>query len=260
MTPRSFAPAAPANATARRNVAAIRAAARTAAADRALCRAPSVDRSRALRLKDFPLKLFSLLIGGAGLLAAPAAAQMAIPGMTMPMPAKPAAKKPATKKAVAKTTTSKQSVAKKSSAKSAPAKKSAPATSSEQHGGMGGMTMPMEHGGAQPTQSQPMQPGMTMPTGQGGAQPSAQPMPMDHSQTDHSQMGGMGMAMGEHAGHGMAMNAALGRYPMEREASGTAWNPDASEHMGLMKMSGDWMLMAHGVVNFVTDHQSGPRG
>jgi hypothetical protein len=30
--------------------------------------------------------------------------------------------------------------------------------------------------------------------------------------------------------------------------------------MGLMTMSGDWMLMADGVVNLVYDHQSGPRG
>ena len=27
-----------------------------------------------------------------------------------------------------------------------------------------------------------------------------------------------------------AMTGALGRYPMTREASGTAWQPDASEH------------------------------
>lgn len=53
---------------------------------------------------------------------------------------------------------------------------------------------------------------------------------------------------------------ALGPYPMTREASGTSWQPDQSEHMGLMRMSDDWMLMAHGVLNLVYDHQSGPRG
>jgi len=83
------------------------------------------------------------------------------------------------------------------------------------------------------------------------AEPGAAPaMPMDHGQ----------MAMGEHTGHGMAMTGALGPYPMERESSGSAWQPDASAHIGLMKMSGDWMLMAHGVLNLVYDHQSGPRG
>ena len=66
------------------------------------------------------------------------------------------------------------------------------------------------------------------------------------------------MPMGEHAGHQMAMTGALGSYPMERESSGTAWQPDTSEHMGLHAMSGDWTLMAHGVLNLVYDHQSRP--
>jgi hypothetical protein len=56
------------------------------------------------------------------------------------------------------------------------------------------------------------------------------------------------------------MNGALGSYPMVRESSGTAWQPDSSEHAGLHVVSGDWMLMAHGVVNLVYDHQSGRRG
>jgi len=53
------------------------------------------------------------------------------------------------------------------------------------------------------------------------------------------------------AGHEMAMTGALGPYPMERESSGTAWQPDASEHVGLMSMSGDWTLRANGVVKLV---------
>jgi hypothetical protein len=56
------------------------------------------------------------------------------------------------------------------------------------------------------------------------------------------------------------MTGALGSYAMERESSGTAWQPDSSGHSGVMMMSGDWMLMAHGVLNLVYDHQSGPRG
>jgi hypothetical protein len=70
-------------------------------------------------------------------------------------------------------------------------------------------------------------------------------------------MGGMAMAPGDDA---MAMTGALGPYPMERESSGTVWQPDTSDHMGLMVMSGDWTLMAHGMVNLVYDDQSGPRG
>ena len=81
-------------------------------------------------------------------------------------------------------------------------------------------------------------------------------MPMTQPMA-HGENGGMPM---EHGGHGMAMTGALGSYMMQRESSGTAWQPDNSEHMGVMTASGDWMLMAHGVLNLVTDHQSGPRG
>jgi len=56
------------------------------------------------------------------------------------------------------------------------------------------------------------------------------------------------------------MKGALGSYAMERESSGTAWQPDSSSHSGIMTTSGDWMLMAHGMLNLVYDHQSGPRG
>jgi hypothetical protein len=72
--------------------------------------------------------------------------------------------------------------------------------------------------------------------------------------------GQMAMPMGEHAAHEMTMTGALGSYPMQRESSGTAWQPDSSEHEGLHLMSGEWMLMAHGTFNLVYDHQSGRRG
>ena len=113
--------------------------------------------------------------------------------------------------------------------------------------------------------------------------PSAQPaeaepatpqqVETDHSQhvqkpakasepTAHPQMGDAPAAhpaaAGDHAEHQML--GAQGRHPMEREASGTAWQPDASEHMGLMVHSGDWTLMGHGVLNLVYDRQGGRRG
>ena len=53
---------------------------------------------------------------------------------------------------------------------------------------------------------------------------------------------------------------ALGPYLMSRDASGTAWQPDASAHGGLHLTSGKWTFMGHGVLNLVYDHQSGPRG
>ena len=56
------------------------------------------------------------------------------------------------------------------------------------------------------------------------------------------------------------IQGALGPYSTNREASGTSWQPDASEHQGLHVMQGPWMLMIHGVANGVYDWQSGPRG
>jgi hypothetical protein len=56
------------------------------------------------------------------------------------------------------------------------------------------------------------------------------------------------------------MTGALGAYPMNREASGTSWQPDASTHAGEHLMRGDWMLMGHATLNGVYDWQQGPRG
>jgi hypothetical protein len=57
-----------------------------------------------------------------------------------------------------------------------------------------------------------------------------------------------------------SMESALGSYPMSQDASGTSWQPAASREGGLMKHSGDWMLMGHGLIDGVYDSQSGPRG
>jgi hypothetical protein len=70
----------------------------------------------------------------------------------------------------------------------------------------------------------------------------------------------MTMRMTGHSSHEAMMKGALGSYAMQRESSGTAWQPDSSDHQGLMVMSGDCMLMAHGVLNLVYDDQSGLRG
>jgi hypothetical protein len=67
-----------------------------------------------------------------------------------------------------------------------------------------------------------------------------------------------GMQPLSHENHGMT--GALGGYAASREASGTAWQPDASIHGGLHEMAGDWMLMGHALLNGVYDSQSGPRG
>jgi hypothetical protein len=159
-----------------------------------------------------------------------AAQHQHMPGMTMPMPEKPAPKKPAAKK---KAVVKKPAAKKKAAAKP----KSAPAPSEPVHVDHS----QMDHG----TMSAPV------PTGPDG--PEAMPM-------DHAAMGEMAKDGMEHAGHGMAMTGAFGPYPMTRESSGTAWQPDTSEHSALHVMSGDWTLMAHGVVNLVYDHQAGRRG
>jgi hypothetical protein len=62
--------------------------------------------------------------------------------------------------------------------------------------------------------------------------------------------------MSAHSG----MPAALGPYPMNREASGTAWQPDSSPHGGFHEHLDDWMIMSHGWLDTVYDRQDGPRG
>jgi hypothetical protein len=96
----------------------------------------------------------------------------------------------------------------------------------------------------------------------GASKPHApEPSPPDAtgelgSRTDEGVMDSGHSGHTEHDG----ANGALGRYPMTRESSGTAWQPDTSEHMGVMGQSGDWSLMGHGLLNLVYDHQSGRRG
>ncbi|WP_205123584.1 hypothetical protein [Cognatilysobacter lacus] len=85
------------------------------------------------------------------------------------------------------------------------------------------------------------------------------PSQMDHPATQDPDMGAMRMPM-PGMSHDGAMRGAFGPYRGTRESSGTAWQPDASMHEGLHAMRGDWMLMAHGALNMVYDHQSGKRG
>ena len=191
-------------------------------------------------------------------LSTPALAQHAgHGGMSMPMPS--AKKAPAKKKAAAKPVAKKKAVAKKPVARKATAPRFKPSTadhSAMDHGAMGhGATAATTEPTAQPVDHSTMhhEPAIGAPA------PQAAAPPMDHSQMDHAAMGHDMPATSDHAGHG-AMAGALGPYPMAREASGTAWQPDASEHSGIMEQAGDWTLMGHGVLNLVYDHQSGRRG
>jgi hypothetical protein len=106
------------------------------------------------------------------------------------------------------------------------------------------------------------------------AQPQAEEQPTDHSEhqpetqqpADHSAH----QAPADHSAHAdhqqddahgeMQMRGALGPYASQREASGTAWQPDTSIHGGVHDVSGDWMLMGHLLLNGVYSWQEGPRG
>jgi len=77
----------------------------------------------------------------------------------------------------------------------------------------------------------------------------------DMSTMEHQHdMGAMGHE------HAMATSGLYGPYPMSREASGTAWQPDRAGHHGIHEMRGSWMLMLHGMADAAYDHQGGPRG
>ena len=127
---------------------------------------------------------------------------------------------------------------------------SIPAPALAQHEHMPGMEMPAPapQPEPEPEESEPEQP----PTH------TDQPV-MKHEPAHDQTMPHAAMPAGEHVEHG-SMNGALGPYPMVRESSGTAWQPDTSGHMGWMNASGGWTLMAHGILNLVYDHQSGRRG
>lgn len=98
------------------------------------------------------------------------------------------------------------------------------------------------------------------------AQPPAQEQPAQDQHMDH-QMGGemrMDRPMGEmpmdHAAMMASMTGVFGQYPMTRDASGTSWQPDVSEHGGVHFHDGPWMFMGHMMLNGVYDWQDGPRG
>ncbi len=74
---------------------------------------------------------------------------------------------------------------------------------------------------------------------------------------DHPMQGSEEMDQGR-MGH--SMDGFYGPYPMNREASGTSWQPEASPMGGLHYMYNDWMFMLHGFAFGVYDDQGGKRG
>lgn len=152
-----------------------------------------------------------------------------------PTAKKAPAKKPAIKKAVAKKPAARKAVAKRPAVRKPAPKAPAVTQSAAATPAPGVDHAAMGHGAVQ-------------------APPAA--TPVDHSQMDH------GAAVDDHAamGHGPATTGALGPYPMAREVSGTAWQPDSGEHGGIALAAGDWSLMLHGELDLVHSWQQGPRG
>ena len=155
-----------------------------------------------------------------------------------------------------------------------------------QHSGHGGMTMPMPAKKAPAKKSaaktkviakKPVaKKSPVRAVRKATATPAPEPAPVDHSTMDHGQMDhatpvsatpaeelidhsampGMDHGTGGHA----SMRGALGNHGATREASGTAWQPDSSEHSGWMMKAGDWDVMIHGNLDLIADTQSGRRG
>ena len=61
-------------------------------------------------------------------------------------------------------------------------------------------------------------------------------------------------------GPSVQFGGALGDYPMMRDASGTAWQPDSAPMEGIHGIAGNWATMVHGYIAAIYDHQGGPRG
>ena len=62
------------------------------------------------------------------------------------------------------------------------------------------------------------------------------------------------------AGDGPGHSGLLGPYPMDRDASGTSWQPESAGMPGRHGFPGSWRVMVHGDVFGVFTDQGGPRG
>ena len=83
------------------------------------------------------------------------------------------------------------------------------------------------------------------------------PEGMDHSHMHHALTDS---ASDPSSQKKMGMPGALGNYAMNRESSGTSWQPDSTEHDGIHTMLGDWHTMLHGSIDLIQNKQSGSRG
>jgi hypothetical protein len=56
------------------------------------------------------------------------------------------------------------------------------------------------------------------------------------------------------------MHGMYGRYTINREASGTSWQPGKTPMFAIMGDFAGWQTMLHGFADIVIDHEAGPRG
>ncbi len=68
------------------------------------------------------------------------------------------------------------------------------------------------------------------------------------------------MAMTHEHHREIAMHGMYGTYPMERDSSGTSWEPASTRMPGIHRMPDEWLLMTHGYLMAIYDDQGGPRG
>ena len=73
-------------------------------------------------------------------------------------------------------------------------------------------------------------------------------------------MAGMDMPQADSSGTSTSMHGVFGRYGMNRDSSGTSWQPDFAPAMGAMTLNDGWMLMTEARATGIIDNQSGPRG
>ena len=69
-----------------------------------------------------------------------------------------------------------------------------------------------------------------------------------------------GLAPAAGAGEPLGHSGMLGPYPMEREASGTSWQPEAAGMDGVHLWAGPWRVMLHAWAFGLVTRQGGPRG
>ncbi len=118
-----------------------------------------------------------------------------------------------------------------------------------------------EHHQPPPPQQQPPPPMPPTSTALSRQPKPLRPVPpAEHEGHEPAPQGTPGQDMHDQHETGHAMPGMLGPYPMSREASGTAWQPESAPHTGLHRTRGDWELMAHGFASLIYDDQDGPRG